>query len=283
MDRRGFIVAGIGAALSAALPVTLRAEEPPMSANEASCKFPQLSQIPDIVRICRITMERAAHLLVVFRGFHYVYNQKMNDQEIWWAEQSQLEQYRAMNWLYDNKAPGFDHMMCEEIYNKTHQQFLHHHRQFFRDRMNRLLPQQRRGSRFSVSRELAIDAAMRDEVKLDRRLEDGISTLGRLSAGTIFAYNKNLPALPAGDTDVERKTDEAIASGKEEEKNKWIFNEREKAVFRLAAESKRRVSYVTYGAGHKWTQSLWDWNKENPEQRFSVLTLTTDLVRDIPD
>jgi hypothetical protein len=147
--------------------------------------------------------------------------------------------------------------------------------------MSDFLPPNKR-SGLSLSRALSLGEAMKDEKKLDSRI-DGMSTLGRLGAGAIFAYNKDLPALPAADTDVEQKTDEAIASKNEELIEKWMSIEREKAVFRLAAESGRTVSYVSYGTKHKWTKSLLDWNNENPDHRFSVLTLTTDLVRGYPD
>lgn len=285
MDRRNFLRVGALAVANAALPHDLEAADIPQTANTLAKQFPDAKTLPEVARIDHHIVENAKRLLVVFRQLHLSPVPKdapagftHPEPEIWHVEQSQLELYKIMDHLLDRPTKRFNHVMCEEIPTGLKPDSLDEWRNEYQDRMRQLLPRKRRGTAGGMINPGLLGNLAPLETRLDKRVR-GISTLGYVGAGKLMGFTRGIEILPACDPALEKEVDTHIANQDPRAYDHWVFTKREEAVFRLAAESKRLVSFVIYGCNHKWPISMQKWNREHPQERFSVLQITSKIIQ----
>ena len=279
MDRRQLLGGGVAAGLSIAVPNWLQAAFAPLTANDVQKRFFKAETIPEVARIDYLKTENAKRLMVVFRQIHLPPKEIVpSANDIWLAEQSQLEIYRAMDNLLDRNAPGFNHVMCEEYANGPALDFLNEWRQEYHNRLRALTPPRpvRRGGGFMPPGPMGNFTPL--ENRLDRRL-GGVSTLGFVGAGKVMGFSRGIEILPAADLALEKQVDKEIACKDPRVYDYWVFNKREEMALQLAAQSKRLISYVIYGCNHKWELSIPKWNWEHKDDRFSAIIVTTNIVK----
>lgn len=281
MDRRQLLGAGLAAGAALVLPKCLWAIDIPLIANALAKGFPEAKTIPEIARIDYLKVENAKRLLIIFRQIHLPPKEIVpTANDIWLAEQSQLEMFRAMDNLLERKAPGFNHVMCEEYARGSALDFLNEWRQEYHNRLQMLTPQRqvRRGGGFLPRNPSLAGNVMPLENRLDRRL-GGVSTLGYVGAGKVMGFARGIEILPAADLELEKRVDKEIASKDPRVYDYWVFNKREEKVLELASQSNRLISYVIYGCNHKWELSIPKWNGEHKNDRFSALIVSSNIVQ----
>lgn len=281
MHRRGFLASAAGALL---FPQFAEADTTSLDVNAFLDAFPEAQKIPDMHHIDKIRTENASHALVVLRGSHYVFDWEMSEQSHLNVRQSQLESYRVLNWLHDQKTPGLNHILPEEYKINHVAPYLRDWREEFTKRMRILI--HRKNKRTAVAGIVTsvtdedIQIAGKDESKL-REIINGTSTLEYIGAAKIFAYNRNLKILPATNYELEEKAVEAVNIQDPRAIDKWVYRERE--LFLLRQAVRRKISYTALGATHtlKDTINEWNNNSKNEDKKFSAIILTTNAVKDV--
>ena len=280
MDRRQFTLASL-----AALADPLFADGVPnkliaSKANDALLNFPKAEEIPEVAHIERIMTDAAHKALIIYRQIHVT--KEMDNHEARIVEKSQWELYRVLGLLLDKKTPGLDHIMCEEYINDPISRFKFSQKLGFQDNMWNVFGHEPR--KFKGGLIPRVNPEFEKALRTPINRIDQVSILARYGAGEVLAFTREdeIEMLPGADIEVEKKTDAAITSGDEKQRLLWVFEKREQALLSLVANSRLLVSYALFGADHRWTQRIHDWNSDpdHAEQKLSALIVSTNAVKE---
>lgn len=273
MHRRHFLGTAFAAIANPLSSLSQPTDKKEVNVNEL-LKFFETKKIPEVTHIQKIIHANATKALVVFRQRHYGVD--ITKKDVPYIEQSQLEIYRALCFLLQQKAPGFDHVLCEEYIDYPQSVFLRERRKLLMEAMSELL---------GLQPTPTMEEALHDESKLCEKWEGDVSPLGFFGAGEVIAFTKGITPLPGGNHEVEAATDREIAKGRRMKDGNWrkidywVFERREDAVLEFVGKSKRQLSYVIFGANHQWENNIAQWNIVHPEEKFSALVISTNSVK----